>query len=233
MNTLEIFTNYGFSSNLDIDILIPVVTLPVLDILLCYMFSKKARWFQLHTVTNFIITMIIFKDVKKYYLNLFDAIEEKTSNIDNYFIVILHLYHCLCFKNLSMLDYFHHLLFIITGVLPCTFLFKTNISIFLTFTGCGFPGIIEYGSLTLMKHNIITPLFQKKINSIMYAYLRCPLSIFNITFMYIAYVNGYLNDENPVLILYIMFLTYFNGTFYNKLTIENYINSYYKNILHR
>ena len=217
--------------NINKDLLIPVATVPLLDILLCCMIYSKARWFQLHAITNIILTGIIFEDVLVYFTLFFDGIVEKTSNIDNYFILVLHLYHCLFFYNLSFLDYFHHLLFVVTGVIPCTFLFKTNISRLITFTGCGLPGIIEYGSLTLMKHKLITPLFQKKINSIMYAYLRCPLSIYNVTFMYIGYRLGYFKDENTVFLLYIIFLTYFNGTFYNKLTIENYRNSYYNNII--
>ena len=51
----EQLSNYSNYS----DVLIPVTTLPLLDILLCSMISSKARWFQLHAVTNLIITIII------------------------------------------------------------------------------------------------------------------------------------------------------------------------------
>lgn len=227
MNNFYMLDTFQFDKQL----LIPLLTIPSLDILLCCMISNKARWFQLHASINLIITVIIFQDVEKYFTRMFGGILEKTSNIDNYFILILHLYHCLFFKNLSKLDYFHHLLFVITGVIPCTFLFKSNISRLITFTGCGLPGIIEYGSLVLMKHDIISQLMQKKINSYMYAYLRCPLSIFNVSFIYIGYKEGYFYEENRNLLFYILFLTYFNGTFYNKLTIENYRNSYYKKLM--
>ena len=212
------------------ELIIPAITIPLLDFFLCYTISNRARWFQLHTAVNIIITCIIFGDVKIYFNELFNGIVEKTSNLDNYFILVLHLYHFLFFKNLSKLDYIHHLIFVITGVVPCAFLFKTNISRLITFTGCGLPGIIEYGTLTLMKNNKISSLFQKKINSIMYAYLRCPLSIFNVSFMYIGYKTGYFENENPIILLYIIFLTYINGTFYNMLAIENYVVSYFKSI---
>tara|TARA_B100000902_G_scaffold399984_1_gene474246 strand:+ start:6070 stop:6774 length:705 start_codon:yes stop_codon:yes gene_type:complete len=227
MNCYNIFNKFSG----DIELILPIITIPSLDILLCCMISNKARWFQLHAIINLIIVYIIFEDVKIYFNELFNGIIEKTSNLDNYFILVLHLYHCLFFNNLSVLDYFHHLLFIITGVIPCTHLFKTNISRLISFTGCGLPGIIEYGSLVLMKHDIITPLTQKNINSYMYVYLRTPLSIFNVSFIFIAYKEGYFYQENQIILFYIIFLTYFNGTFYNKLTIENYRNSYYKKIL--
>ena len=221
---LSKYSNYS-------DVLIPVTSLPLLDILLCSMISSKARWFQLHAVTNLIITIIIFGDVMDYYTNLFTAIVDKTSNLDNYFILCLHGYHCLFFKNLTILDYFHHFFFVFTGVIPCTFFVKSNISRFLTFTGCGLPGIIEYGSLVLMKNGVLTSLQQKKINSYMYAYLRNPLALFNMSFIFISYYYNLFYGENKYIILYIMFLTYFNGTFYSKLTIENYKDCYYKNLL--
>lgn len=210
------------------DILIPVTAIPILDILLCCMISSKARWFQLHACVNLIITVIIFNDVKDYFNNLFLAIKDRDSNLDNYFIIVLHCYHCLFFKNLKMLDYFHHFLFVITGVLPSTYLFNNNVTRFITFTGCGVPGIIEYGTLVLVKHNYITTLYQKKINSYMYAFFRSPLAIFNASFIYMGYKYNYFNHENIYILMYILFLTYFNGTFYNKLTIENYIHTYYK-----
>jgi len=215
------------------DILIPVTTIPLLDILLCCMISSKARWFQLHAFTNLLITIIIFNDVSDYYNNLFSAIKYRESNIDNYFIIVLHCYHCLFFKNLKMLDYFHHFLFVITGVVPSTLFFKTNITRFITFTGCGLPGIIEYSSLVLVKHNYISNVNQKKINSLMYTYMRNPMAIFNLSFIYIGYKYSLFKNENIYVLTYIMFLTYFNGTLYNKLTIENYKDTYYKKLLEK
>ena len=210
-----------------IDVLIPVTTLPLLDILLCSMISNKSRWFQLHAVINLIIVSIIWKDVNNYYMYLFDAIKDKESDLDNCFIIVLHVYHCLFFTNLTRLDYFHHLLFVIMGVLPSLILIKTNIIKLLTFTGCGLPGLIEYTSLVLMKHDYLRVLQQKNINSYMYVYFRNPLAMFNLSFIYISYINGYLANESPYILLYVMTLTYFNATFYNKLAVENYRNTYY------
>ena len=121
------------------------------------MLSNTARWFQLHAFTN-LITVIVFNDVKNYYFNLFDAIQ-KTSNIDNNFIIILHFYHCLFF-NLTKLDWFHHLVFILLGVLPLTLMLNTNIVRFLHLR-LWISGIYEYSSLLLMKHGMMTSLQQK------------------------------------------------------------------------
>ena len=215
--------------SLDIqEIALPLVVIPTLDILLMRILSNRARWFQLHTAINMIITCIIFRDVKQYFIEPLSAVVDKTSNIDNYFIIGLHIYHCLTFTSLSQLDYFHHLVFVLLGVVPCAFFIKSNINRFLTFTGCGLPGIIEYGSLTLVKNGVITSLQQKQINSYMYIYLRNPLAIFNVAFMYIAYIYNIFHREDNCLIIWIMFLSYFNGTFYNKLAVENYRDTYWK-----
>ena len=50
-----------------------------------------------------------------------------------------------------------------------------------------------------------------------------PLCIFGITMNYIAYINGYIED-NLIITIYINLLLYLNGTIFTQLT--NY--SYYK-----
>ena len=40
------------------DIIIPLLSIPTIDLLLCIFFGTNARWFQLHSVINGIITYI-------------------------------------------------------------------------------------------------------------------------------------------------------------------------------
>ena len=42
---------------------IVAISLPLLDLGLCLVYNKKARWFQLHAAVNFVILTIIYKDV--------------------------------------------------------------------------------------------------------------------------------------------------------------------------
>ena len=42
----------------------PILVVPSCDILLIGLIGNKARWFQLHTVTNVIITCIIINDCR-------------------------------------------------------------------------------------------------------------------------------------------------------------------------
>tara|TARA_Y100000591_G_C21834949_1_gene701895 strand:- start:1886 stop:2548 length:663 start_codon:yes stop_codon:yes gene_type:complete len=209
------------------DITIPIVIVPICDIFMCILFTTRARWFQLHMIVNVIITSIIIKDVIDIYTDPINNIEIKTHDLDNYFIIVLHLYHMITFKYLTYMDYIHHFLFVCFGILPSIFFIKTNILRVSTIAGCGIPGIIEYGSLVLVKHDYIDKLTQKKINSNMYAYFRNPLGLFSFIIIYISYINNKLYIDNKFMILFMMLLVYINSTFYNKLTIENYIITKY------
>ena len=85
------------------------------------------------------------------------------------------------------------------------------------FFGCGLPGMIEYGSLVLYKHDIISKYRQKRLNTILYIFLRLPLCILGAVYNMLAYYNGYIED--PLWItLYVNIMLYFNGTLFTYLT---------------
>ena len=64
---------------------------------------------------------------------------------------------------------------------------------------------------------------QKNIISHVYNYIRYPITIYCPTVTYIAYCENKLIDYNVYIILYINLMLFFNGAFYNKLTVENYV----------
>ena len=84
INSINNINTHIWSMESVMPVAIPIVTIPILDILLCRMISNRARWAQLHTSVNIIITGIIFSDVWRYYNELFAGIVNKESNIDNY-----------------------------------------------------------------------------------------------------------------------------------------------------
>ena len=92
-------------------------------------------------------------------------------------------------------------------------------------SGGGIPGMIEYGSLTLVKHNIINKITQKRLNVFLYIFIRLPLCIMGSAYNMIAYNNGYISDSLWIT-LYVNILMYLNGTLFTYLTC----NSYYKHI---
>ena len=254
-----------------VNIGIPLIMIPIADIVLCRLFGPIARWFQLHSFVNFLITIVLFRDILDFYTDPLFSIKyfheeeymDKCSNIfnsnsyisnsiynynkynnynnynnynigdclsfistynklDSYFIIILHLYHALTFCSLTKMDYIHHIVFVGCGVIPSAIYIKSNIARLGFVAGCGFTGIIEYASLALVKNGKMTSLFQKRLNSLMYSYIRCPLAIFGCAFNYVFYASGLLPHDNPYMVFYINLMMYINSTFYSKLTIENY-----------
>ena len=193
----------------------------ICDSFLKILFGKNARWFQLHSVINAVVTKNIMYDVVKIYLNPKNGFKLLENHINSYYILTLHVYHLLTFRNLTYIDYFHHILFVGLGVLPVIFYINSN-QIYLGYIACnGIPGIIEYGTLALYKNNKITLYKQKCICSMLYIYLRLPLCIMGIVYNYLGYMYNYYSD-NVYLTFYINTLLYFNGTFFTHLTLQSF-----------
>ncbi len=217
---------YNFNL-LDIAIIFTIISL--IDFFLILLFSNKSRWFQLHASVNLIIINLVLKDSIDIYTNNFNSIRIKSDNYDNLFIIILHLYHLLTFKKITFMDVFHHFFFIGLAVIPSFLFIKSNIMKQANLIGCGIPGFIEYTTLSLVKHNKISSFSQKKIASYMYTYFRGPMCMYSATLL-ILFINQEICKirENNILLIYLSFCCYLNGSFFSKLVIENFIESKYK-----
>lgn len=209
--------NY-FSST---DFIIPVITIPMIDFLLCTLFTSQARWFQLHSAINAIIVYIISNDVFLLYTDPLNNIHETESKLECSYIVLLHIYHYFLFKN-TMMDYFHHIVFVGFGCIPIFCFYNTNLIRLATFAGCGLPGAIEYFTLSLVKHKKLNSLTQKRLNSYMYNYFRFPATVYSISIIHIAYIMNLTPAAHIALVYYIIFIVFLNGSFYNKLTLDNH-----------
>ena len=223
INYFSEFNNYietEMSPEIRILLTIPL-NIVLVDLFLCVFLGQKARWFQLHTVANMVVTYNILPGIIDFFRDPLGGYKLLDTHTDGYIVILLHVYHVLAFKNLTFYDYFHHILFIGFGVLPVIFLIKTNQINLAYIACCGIPGIIEYGSLTLAKNNLITVLTQKRLNAYLYTFIRLPLCMYGATLNYVAYTQDLIAD-NPVYTLYLNFLLFFNGAFFTLLTVDSY-----------
>jgi len=197
----------------------PIIEIPLYDLCLCILFTQKARWFQLHCFINIMIVQEIYKDI---FNLLLDPINIKLLEYPKelYYILYLHLYHMIFFKNTTM-DYFHHIVFVLFGTFPIYYFYDVNLIRLATFTGCGLPGVIEYFTLSLVKHQKIRSLTQKTIMVYVYNYFRYPVSIFAASLIYYNHAIGLTNYISNFCVLYTIFMIIFNSAYFNKLTIEN------------
>ena len=206
-----------------------IILIPSIDLLLCVFLGTKARWFQLHCVVNGIIVYYIKDDV--YNLLLYpDKIRTLSNPEELYYICFLHLYHFLFFKN-SKMDYFHHFVFVLCGALPIYYFYNKNLIRLATLSGCGIPGMIEYFSLVLVKHDLMFTLKQKRLMSYVYNYFRYPFSVFSCSIIYYNHILNKTSDVSGITIFYVIAISFLNSAFFNQLTLENSIESYYKKII--
>jgi hypothetical protein len=197
----------------------------IYDRTLVEIFTDKARWYQLHFIINMIVVLKLYGtiynliiDPKNYYL-----VNDKNdlSNFLSNYHICLHVYHLLCFKNLNFWDYFHHILFVFIGIIPGIIYINSNQLYFHKFICGGLPGMIEYGSLVLYKHDILTKYQQKKINTILYTFFRLPLCVLGSVYNMLAYYNNYINDPLWITI-YVNLMLYLNGTIFTYLTFDSF-----------
>lgn len=195
----------------------------ICDYFLCKILTKKARWYQLHFVVNTLTVIKILPNIINIIIDPKNNYKT-TSNISNIysnFHLCLHIYHLLLFKNLNKWDYFHHIIFAFLGIIPGMLFINTNQLLFHKISCAGLPGMIEYSSLVLYKHNYIKKINQKKINMILYIFLRLPLCMIGVIYNYISYINNYIED--PLLIsIYVNMMLYLNGTIFTLLTCDSY-----------
>ena len=201
--------------------------IPFTDFVLIKLFGSTARWFQLHSAINFLISYLIRDDIYSFIFYPLYAIKVNTDYKVVYYIIYLHSYHFFI-KKLQLIELIHHVLFVFMGVLPCIFFWNYNIINLWILSGCGLPGAIEYLMLSLVKKDMLSCKRQKYISANINNYMRLPITMYGLSLSYIAYMEKIIYC-NSIFFIYICILIYTNGTFFNKLAIENYIKYKYTN----
>ena len=201
--------------------------IPFTDFVLIKLFGSTARWFQLHSAINFLISYLIRDDIYSFIFYPLYAIKVNTDFKVVYYIIYLHSYHFFI-KKLQLIELIHHVLFVFMGVLPCIFFWNYNIINLWILSGCGLPGAIEYFMLSLVKKDMLSCKRQKYISANINNYMRLPIAMYGLSLTYIAYMEKIIYC-NSIFFIYICILIYTNGTFFNKLAIENYIKYKYTN----
>ena len=194
----------------------------IADSILCIILGKKARWYQLHVIGNIMVTFNIINGTYNLYVDPYNNYRILGDHSPSNLILAMHIHHILFFK-LNLMDYFHHIIFVLFGILPTILWVKTN-QIYFGYIACsGIPGIIEYTLLALMKNEKISQYKQKQINVFIYNYLRFPMCIYGAcTNLIMIRYNKILNIDNVYLTIYINILLFLNGTIFNQLTLSSY-----------
>lgn len=142
-----------------------------------------------------------------------------SSTVPICMINAIHFYHVVFF-NLSREDIFHHFLFGIFIGIPGFYYHWGALRNFLSFSICGFPGLIDYTNLLLVKQNLMLKQTQKQICSFLNCWIRAPLITFYTLLSFIAIKFSTTTVPLSINILVII-LSFYNGMHYLQSSIRS------------
>ena len=187
----------------------------------------QGKYYLIHSINNMIIVYLTLPALIHTYTNFGNFYEYK-DNLNSVILTYsLHIYHIIVyFKKLRFDDWLHHIL--MCGVaLPLAFLSNGGSLLghslfFLT----GLPGGIDYFLMFLNRNNFLERITEKKINSYLNLWLRCPGCIAHSTLSIIAF-NMF---QNILAISWFQVLAcwgttiivYWNGIYFMNQVVENY-----------
>ena len=194
--------------------------------------NYKGNYYLLHGISNMIITYACLNDVYLTYTDLFNYYTHQVNYIPTIITFSLHSYHIInYFDKLLFDDWLHHIL--MCGVaLPIGICINSGYLLnhglfFLT----GLPGGLNYLNMFLTRNNFMRKLTQKKINSFLNLYVRCPGCVSHSVITFIVYNQNYENisDHEKYLIWCTAILTFWNGIYFMEQVVSNYAVEHYKN----
>ena len=194
----------------------------------------KGKYYLIHSINNLIVTYFTFSKLFICYydfLNL-DKYEYVTDVIS--FTYALHAYHIIIyFKKLRSDDWLHHVLMCCIA-LPVSFICNygpilSHCLFFLT----GLPGCIDYFLLFLNRNNYINKITEKKVNTYLNLWIRCPGSIASSTIIILA-ANIYRKKLSSLQFsasIISSLLVFWNGVYFMNQVVQNYNYTIIKNKL--
>lgn len=185
----------------------------------------EAKWFQLHSFINYIVTAFSIKDTVDCLTDPNQSMLPASNSIALSLVIMLHIYHILAFK-LRKEDWFHHISGFI--VVPVFFLHNSKATSLCCFFISGFPGGIDYSMLVLVKNNLVSKERQKQLCAYLNTYIRQPGGIIG---SYLLVCDALKNNTNKICIILFSATIFINVSFYSLQAISNYAN--YKNIIHK
>lgn len=197
-----------------------------------YLTNKKphhnSRWFFIHFVVNGLVSYYNFNDLK-YCLNNIENCSLQYADDDAYFatqlVIILHFYHMIIFlEYLTYDDWLHHLTMCVFN--GYVFYYQhLKIQSVTAYFCSGFPGMIDYFLLYLVKINYINKKIEKDVYLFLSSYIRSPGCVLT-TLLAVPYFFREQTYFDFVLSFFSISLVFWNGQYYMKKTCIDYGKKY-------
>ena len=185
-------------------------------------------YYLLHCITNFIVVYYTFIPFINLYID-FNYYSSLPVDVNSSVSIIsaLHSYHITSYFNkLRRDDWIHHLLMVFICIPLGIFINKGYIMLHALFFINGLPGGIDYLLLFLVRNNIIERLTEKRINTLLNVWIRCPGCL--ITSAMIIITAQSMQSWYSILFNFIIASSiYWNGLYFMKGVVENYVYEKY------
>jgi hypothetical protein len=197
----------------------------------------KARYFVCHTIINALITLLVLQDSWWLLSDPLGALEHKScSNVPLGLVFAIHFYHMIGafvpkkyggFK-LYYVDWLHHILMVVLGCPAIMFAAMGPTVNFNFLFVCGIPGGLDYFMLVRVKEGLMKPLEEKRINTLMNVWCRCPFLVSTVVLTFIQ-----LHMHQPpwhivCLRVFCCMINWWNGLYFMERVVSNYYVTHYK-----
>ena len=188
--------------------------------------TPNTRWFFIHAFVNLVVTTTTFSDVIECFSDPYSCKSRisSSSQIGYNMAVVSHLYHMVFFYNfLTYYEWLHHIIMcFICGPLANIYNHDKICMSSLWFLS-GFPGLIDYTMLYLVKLDKVTSRFQKQLYLYISTMIRSPGCII---MAYIQFINLHKvrNIDEFVARILLSSLVLWNAQYFLYITIRDTTN---------
>eukprot|EP01102_Stenamoeba_stenopodia_P007982 TRINITY_DN2258_c0_g1_i6.p1 TRINITY_DN2258_c0_g1~~TRINITY_DN2258_c0_g1_i6.p1 ORF type:complete len:277 (+),score=37.00 TRINITY_DN2258_c0_g1_i6:191-1021(+) len=202
--------------------------------------DPTGRYLAIHVVCNFYVVAVHLDDVFATYWDPANAVRGFCDTRGTMAILALHLFHIAFFRPLPMVDWIHHGVMIIV-MLPLAYsLHPGPLLGHGAFFSSGLPGGIDYVMLVMVKNGLMQSLTEKRINTSIQMWIRCPGCIIHSVLTWTSYCETYKREQLgerdllpgtllpdstkaffiPVFVVMVTFL--WNGIYFLERVVSNY-----------
>lgn len=190
-------------------------------------------FFLVHSFANAVIVILVYKDTIFTILNPLQSCSCRSTGCESPALFVMfgiHLSHIIVdYKILNLLDWCHH----IFSCLMCGYFVLSHhvgpIVNFAMMFACGFPGMIDYFLLFLVKTKKVSKIFEKKVNTKLNLWIRMPFLVMFGTIIWTCWISGFsqktLDGQQEMsfetLMCFIVFIS-LNGIFFAERVAVSY-----------
>ena len=183
----------------------------------------NTRWFFVHFLSNLLVTTIGLPDFLDCLNNTGTCYDDRMTTYSKWSFWVTnmcHLYHILFyFKHMKKPDWIHHLvMFGLCG--PLGYISNRKLASVAAWFMTGYPGMIDYFLLWLVKLKKINPRFEKLMYIYISLLIRSPGCLF-VIFLSIPGLINFNNIKELLLHLTALLFVFWNGQYYLAITIRD------------